>query len=460
MSNEILDLAEHDIDEAVGKILTLNGVRYVLHELADEGGETFIFPLENQVSGLFMFLAKIFKFKSDSPEFDERKRVAFSGFVLSMVGVPTAHEEQYEIPGGLMKFQRQQEGAFLGTHYFRGATPMPVTQKSCHELIERASSQEANSQWLEAIDTVEEILDINSNHSLALFMLAELYMKNGQPERVSKVVAKAISIEKNDTRLYHVAARSHMELGDPHQALAILDQALLRYSWEWKSWELKREIATRFALVDVIREMEEDAQKRLDADGHSGANDKMRMTVADDFRLRLQQTSSFYDEVDKAKDLTKALELFMEILSCDDNSRLEKQFTNGQDALRLARKWLDSWLGRVIAFLTNSFFLFESTAAAEVYGDIDNLMKTMESDSVESHYLKGFSAILRGDRENILPCFRAAASIKSADPYVQFGLVLALRIEGDSSEEAAQVMSELRSAYHRHPVVNLASRYV
>ncbi len=105
MSMEALDLTKHDIDEAAGKSLTLNGVRYVLHELTDQGVEAFVFPIDNQASGLVMFLARIFTFRPGSPEYAERKRTAFNGFMLSMVGVPTAHEEQYEIHGRLTKFE-------------------------------------------------------------------------------------------------------------------------------------------------------------------------------------------------------------------------------------------------------------------------------------------------------------------------------------------------------------------
>ncbi len=49
--------------------------------------------------------------------------------------------------------------------------------------------------------------------------------------------------------------------------------------------------------------------------------------------------------------------------------------------------------------------------------------------------------------------------IDATDPYVEFGLVLALRIAGDSSAEAEQILSELQSAHHSHPVAGLALRY-
>src|SRR5580704_3355641 len=128
MSETIFDLSMHGIDEAPGKSLIVNRVRYLIHDLADEGGETFIFPLENQKSGLVMFLAKIFKFSPTSPEFEKRKRTAYNGFILSLIGIPTIREEQYEIAGGLMKFQLHQEGGmFMGAGYMRQETPMPRT---------------------------------------------------------------------------------------------------------------------------------------------------------------------------------------------------------------------------------------------------------------------------------------------------------------------------------------------
>ena len=92
----------------------------------------------------------------------------------------------------------------------------------------------------------------------------------------------------------------------------------------------------------------------------------------------------------------------------------------------------------------------------EIYGDIETAVKALESGSVESYYLKGLSAIFRGERDKVLSCFRAAADPK--DAFVQFGLVLGLVIDGNSPEATSKVMKDLQRADKGHPITGLARR--
>jgi tetratricopeptide (TPR) repeat protein len=457
MSQNQLDLTIHGINEIAGKMLSLNGVSYIIRDLASAGGETFIFPLENQTSGLIIFLAKIYKFKPNSPEFEERKRQGYyTGFMLNTIGLPTAHGEQYEIAGGMINFQpHMPEVLFMSPGNMRQATPVPVTPRSYQELIDRASVLIKDRKREAAISLLEEILSLNPEHSVALLMLGEIYQRSGNPEQVIDLVNKALSIEKNDTRLYHLAARSYIDLMQPQAALSVLNLALQRYWWEWDSWNLKREVATRFALADVLQEMAEEAQGRFDL--MEAASEKMRADVASDFCLRMELTSSFYDELDKAEDLSRSLDLLIQILSGrDSEEQFQLKLKNGQEALKLVIKWQDCWLGRIIAMLSNIFML-EATAAVEVYGGIEGLSKVLESESVEGHYMKGLNAIFRGDREKILPQFKAAIDLDSEDAFAQFGLVLGSMIGGNSDEETANAMRKLQNTHPKHPIANLAT---
>ena len=54
-------------------------------------------------------------------------------------------------------------------------------------------------------------------------------------------------------------------------------------------------------------------------------------------------------------------------LSTPSEARLQQQLDSGAQHW-LESKWFDHWLGRVLAFLANSFFLLEMTAAVDVYG--------------------------------------------------------------------------------------------
>lgn len=53
-------------------------------------------------------------------------------------------------------------------------------------------------------------------------------------------------------------------------------------------------------------------------------------------------------------DLTRGLQQFVDVLSTPSETRLQQQLDSGATALALASKWLDHWLGRVLAFLANS----------------------------------------------------------------------------------------------------------
>jgi tetratricopeptide (TPR) repeat protein len=460
MSQNQLDLAIHDINEVVGKILSLNGVSYIIRDLAYEGDKTFIFPLENQRSGLITFLAKIYKFKSTSPEFEKRKRKGYyMGFMLNTIGIPTAHGEQYEMAGGMINFQpHMPEVLFMSPGNIRQPTALPVTPRSYQELIDRASVLVKNRQREAAISLLEEILNLNPEHSVALLMLGEIYHKSGNPEKALALVNQALAIEQNDTRLYHLAAKSYIDLMQPQAALSVLNLALQRYWWEWDSWNLKREVATRFALTDVLKEMAEEAQERFDR--MEAASEKMRSDLASDFSLRMELKSSFYEELDKAEDLSKSLDLLIQTLSArDSEEQFQLKFKNGREALKLVIKWQDCWLGRIIAMLSN-VFMSEVTAAIEVYGGRESLSKVLASESVEGHYMQGLNALFRGDRDKVLPQFKAGVDLDSEDPFVQFGLVLGSMIGGGSDEETANAMTKLRNSYPNHPITNLATELV
>jgi len=103
--------------------------------------------------------------------------------------------------------------------------------------------------------------------------------------------------------------------------------------------------------------------------------------------------------------LTRGLQQFVDVLSTPSEVRLQQQLDSGATALAIASKWLDHWLGRLFAFLANSFFLLEMTAAVEVYGGGERLISVMQADTVEAHYLCAWNAVLRGERGRALQHF-------------------------------------------------------
>ena len=103
-------------------------------------------------------------------------------------------------------------------------------------------------------------------------------------------------------------------------------------------------------------------------------------------------------------DLTRGLQQFVDVPCQHPAKRLQQQLDSGAQHW-LESKWFDHWLGRVLAFLANSFVLLEMTAAVEVYGGGERLISVMQADTVEAHYLSAWNAVLRGERGRALQHF-------------------------------------------------------
>lgn len=460
MSPQYLDLQQQDISEVAGKLLVLNGVKYILHPLSGEGGETFIFPLENIESGLINFVAKIYKFRPEADEFEERKRTRNNGFVLSMIGVPVLHEEHYEISGALIKFQRYEAGgSFIGidSGYASDPVPRPETRSSYSDMQQTALSQLANHGLRQASDIINSILRANPRHTEALHIGVEILIKNKQYEPAIDMAKSAIQIDCNDVRFYHLIARAYILLSQPIEAINILDVALERYEWEFGSWELKREVATRFGLWDVLSEMQVDAENKLENENHSGSNEKMKASVSRAFVARRETGASFYIEPERTTDLTSGLKLLIEILSlASEDPQLRADFAC--EIARLGCKWREHWLGRVIGFLAYSFFLFEPMEAVDLYGGPVVAMQALEAENAETYFLRGFSAVFRNEFDNSFNYFSRARELSPNDPFILFGLIVGLKVV-DREKEVDEAILTMHAEFSNHPITALAQRF-
>src|SRR5215467_1954266 len=161
---EPIDLTVNGIDEVEGKSFFLNGCEYVFHGLCDEGGETFIFPLENVETGFPLFVAKILKYKPGAPEYRKRKASACKGFALGLAGVPIADDEFYELPGALMRFQLHMDGAYSGRGYTRAPARQPVTAPSLSALFAWSERVERERGAEIAIPILQQVLCLNPKH--------------------------------------------------------------------------------------------------------------------------------------------------------------------------------------------------------------------------------------------------------------------------------------------------------
>lgn len=269
MGEEHLDLDRHSIEDVPGKLITVNGVTYVAKELLDEGAEAFVFPLTNVVSRLTEFVAKIYKFRPGTVEFEERTNIpANSGFFGSLLLDRVLHAEIYMIPGGMIRFQ-ELVGGRRNAEYF-------------HDQMEKASAAMKTRCWDEAAATYAEVLRKNPAHTVALFNLAACHLGRGETGDALELLARAKSIEPNDPSVYRQISNAHLLRGDPISALVALEETLRRFKWDLKTLRKGLQIAKDYGLVEAIDALAREVEgMSAFANGWPGACEVLVREVAD-----------------------------------------------------------------------------------------------------------------------------------------------------------------------------------
>ena len=138
---EYLDLHLHSLDDMPGKLIHLNGADYVFGKLYNEGGHGYIYPLMNIKSELFLFVAKLDRFRSRSEAFEQKKSHLLSIYkTFSLINVTDTIEsgtkklegftrsEVYECCGGglfqIMPFYASPHDE----KYFKGSFKIKVNE--------------------------------------------------------------------------------------------------------------------------------------------------------------------------------------------------------------------------------------------------------------------------------------------------------------------------------------------
>ena len=147
-------------------------------------------------------------------------------------------------------------------------------------------------------------------------------------------------------------------------------------------------------------------------------------------------------------DLSLALMRLILAWSGRDIGAREKE---AKAAVELAEPYPSSWVSRVIRFLAKSFFLYDATGATEIYGSMAEVEKLISTESLEAYFLRGYSRMFRGERDLVLPTFRAALALEADNPYVLFSMMFPFKMEG-ATNEILSVREKLRSAWPNHPL--------
>ena len=239
-----LDLNRHAPEDFSGKYFSLHGADYILGDLIGEGGEAFVHPMRNARSGISWFVAKIYKFLPNSLEYEERRKdngLHFSSFIMDLHGDIALYTEIHEIPGGLMRLQRNMSHRSDPDSY--------------DQLMIAAGELAKRQDWQQATDTYLNIIKNNPNHTPALLNLSTCLLHQNNVGEALKHLQHALSVEPNDTQIYHQIANIFADLGSPEAALNILDLTLKRYRWDVATWKLKGSIACRYSNDTLIGDM-------------------------------------------------------------------------------------------------------------------------------------------------------------------------------------------------------------
>lgn len=239
---QVLDLNIHGIDEVTGKAMILGGAQYVFQEMIAEGGQSFVFPITNYISGISWFVAKICKWKPGTEEYEREKRQAEAGFRLAVRGVSVIHTENHEIPGGLIRLEQNY-----------GQIKDPAYKQ---EAMKRANTRLKERQFQAAIAEYDEILKSNPNHNFAMINRAACYIGMGRPYEVVGQMQRALQIEPNERMTYHQTAHALVAMGAIDLAIETLDRRLNVYKWDFDTWNLKMQIAADANKVSVLEEMD------------------------------------------------------------------------------------------------------------------------------------------------------------------------------------------------------------
>jgi hypothetical protein len=136
-------------------------------------------------------------------------------------------------------------------------------------------------------------------------------------------------------------------------------------------------------------------------------------------------------------------------------SDMDARVNLARQAEELASQWPQSWVAKSVVFLARSFFVFDATGAAEVFGGTERLFEMMQAGGVEWLFLRGHGAAFRGEADAAINAFRAADAIRPNDPFIQFSHLIALNRLFGSTDDTLRMLFIFLRDHRSHPLYKL-----
>lgn len=238
---EELDVSIHSFEEIPGKFILINNVQYEIKEFYDEGGTAFVYPLKNHKSKLILFVMKLYKYLPGSREYADIKQWMEGGqgernFLREKSKMGPREELYYVKGGGIMRFQKSLT-AFNDVEHF-------------DELMTKATEFFKNNRFYEAIILLDQILEQNPHHTLALAKSAWCHSQIGDVKSI-QLIEEALQIEPNDSNVYKNYASIALNFGMYDLGIRVLKKALRRYEWDYLNFEYLTELALEYDYIDL-----------------------------------------------------------------------------------------------------------------------------------------------------------------------------------------------------------------
>jgi hypothetical protein len=306
VTNEILDLQRHTVDEIPGKTISINAATYEILPRTRTIRGANVYTLRNLRTRLVTFELKVFSCAAGSNEWEQIKRRGREVFrekaVFSTERDPGANtfvvEEIYEQNGGLVGLQR----AFT-TH------PGPEYYE---QRMTKAATLLNEGRIADAIQEYDRVLALNPNHAAAMGNKGVCLGRAGDVAGGVRLFLQCMELEPNETTPYHNAASFLAGSGRPEAATAILAKGLNRYAGEFATWMFLVELATEY---DTLSRVDEIVERGMTLIAESKTGQRLRQRI-EESRTRWQRYCAALDQAIRlqlSKQWDEALQLLAQV---------------------------------------------------------------------------------------------------------------------------------------------------
>ena len=208
------NLNEHSIDDVLGRKITINGTSYLIEKFIAEGGEKWVYSIQNIKSKISLHVFKISKFKPDPSTIEaELKRLHGIHLIVGTIDSCVEEEDYYNF-GARFSISRS----------FAGHLPY-------NDLINKALN---TNNFNERINIYDQILSNNPYHDHALALKSNEFLNAGKFHESLEFINKAIDIESNRRDFYLLKSHIFKSFGMTDFALSALFESIHQFPYDGK----------------------------------------------------------------------------------------------------------------------------------------------------------------------------------------------------------------------------------